>query len=204
MRKWLLVKTRFVGIVGFNVILPLTLLYQHSLSIEFSSGYIVCFGHDVLRRWQTRYFEISPDRFQRRNRFMGPRICSVMDISLSNAYWGLWLIRSIQHSHLSMEIGQEYLERIEKEESTDDLLKLAMDIVPFFLSHNAEADACDLLMELEKIDLIIPLVDHNTFGRVCLYLTRYHSSNPIHVTACFSFDVLAASIMCHFQMTFNC
>ena len=40
------------------------------------------------------------------------------------------------------------------------------------MSHNAEADACDLLIELEALDTLPGFVDKNTFERVCLYIVR--------------------------------
>lgn len=52
----------------------------------------------------------------------------------------------------------------------DDLLALAKDIVVFYMAHNAEADACDLLMEIEHIDLLVDYVEKETYQRVCLYL----------------------------------
>lgn len=79
--------------------------------------------------------------------------------------WGHEYVR-----HLSAEIMQEYEARTEKEESTDDLVKLALQIVPFFLKHNAEADAVDLLLELESIEELPQFVDKNTYERVCLYM----------------------------------
>lgn len=78
--------------------------------------------------------------------------------------------------HLSTEIGQEYVTRTEKELSTDDLMALALEIVPFFLKHNAEADAVDLLLELEAIDQLPQYVDKDTYARVCLYMVRYRFS----------------------------
>src|SRR4051794_19449828 len=75
--------------------------------------------------------------------------------------------------HLSTEIGQEYVYRTEKELVTDDLMTLALEIVPFFLKHNAEADAVDLLLELEAIDQLPQYVDEDTYARVCLYMVRY-------------------------------
>ena len=69
------------------------------------------------------------------------------------------------------------------------LLALALEIVPFFLSHNAEADAVDLLLELEAIERIVPLVGKDTFARVCLYMVScvlvpclFHGS--CRLTAC--------------------
>lgn len=45
-----------------------------------------------------------------------------------------------------------------------------MELVPFFLKHNAEADACDLLIEIEALDKLAALVDKVTYKRVCLYI----------------------------------
>jgi hypothetical protein len=59
------------------------------------------------------------------------------------------------------------------------LLALALEIVPFFLAHNAEADAVDLLLELEAIERIVPLVGKDTFGRVCLYMVSCVRSLPL-------------------------
>lgn len=73
--------------------------------------------------------------------------------------------------HLAMEIGQEYLDRMEKDASTEDICKLALEIVPFFLTHNADADACDLLMETEQLVKIVDFVDKNNYSRIALYLS---------------------------------
>lgn len=72
--------------------------------------------------------------------------------------------------HLALEIGQEHQKRLDDEKDTDDLTQLVMTLVPFFLSHNAEADAVDILSELEMIESIKDHLDENTFGRVCLYM----------------------------------
>ena len=74
--------------------------------------------------------------------------------------------------HLAGEIVEEYQVRIESEKSTEELLKLALEIAPFFMKHNAEADACDLLIEMEALDQLPSLVDKNTYQRVCLYIVR--------------------------------
>lgn len=52
----------------------------------------------------------------------------------------------------------------------DALLGLAIQLVPFFLGHNGEADAVDLLLELENIEQIEKFVDENTYQRVCTYM----------------------------------
>ncbi|CAG8452976.1 18718_t:CDS:10 [Acaulospora morrowiae] len=79
--------------------------------------------------------------------------------------WGHEYVR-----HLSTEIGQEYASRQENEMNSDDLMALGLEIVPFFLKHNAEADAVDLLLELEAIDKLPQFVDKDTYARVCLYM----------------------------------
>ena len=73
-------------------------------------------------------------------------------------------------SHLASELGEEYLHRQTTGESTESLLALGHRLVPFLLTHNGEADAVDLLLELEDIKSIIPHVDINTYPRVCLYM----------------------------------
>ncbi|PNS18782.1 hypothetical protein CAC42_5321 [Sphaceloma murrayae] len=72
--------------------------------------------------------------------------------------------------HLALEIGYEYQRRIGDDKDTDELIQLALNLVPFFLSHNAEADAVDILSELEMIEQLAEYVDENTYSRVCLYM----------------------------------
>lgn len=79
--------------------------------------------------------------------------------------WGHEYIR-----HLALEIGQEYQNRLNAEKETKDLVDLSLSLVPYFLSHNAEADAVDLLSELEIIEEIPRFLDENTYARVCLYM----------------------------------
>lgn len=74
------------------------------------------------------------------------------------------------------EIAQEWGDMsadIEKEKDLKEkLISLARQIVPYNMAHNAEAEACDLLMEIERLDLLEEYVDDNIYARVCLYLTR--------------------------------
>ncbi|CCE63322.1 hypothetical protein TPHA_0E02300 [Tetrapisispora phaffii CBS 4417] len=93
--------------------------------------------------------------------------------------------------HLSLEIGEVYNEQAEQEASKsaengtkvttseetynfskDELLHLALEIVPYFLKHNAEVDAVDLLLELEAIDKLPQYVDEGTYRRVCQYMVE--------------------------------
>ncbi|KAI1423293.1 armadillo-type protein [Xylaria sp. FL1777] len=79
--------------------------------------------------------------------------------------WGHEYIR-----HLALEIGEEYAHRVAEDEAIQDLVDLALLIVPLFLKSNAEADAVDLMSELEIIEQLPNYVDENTYSRACLYL----------------------------------
>ena len=81
------------------------------------------------------------------------------------ASWGHEYVR-----HLALEIGQENQKRVAEEADAEELHALARKIVPYFLGHNAEADAVDLLSELELINEIKDHVDENNYSRVCLYM----------------------------------
>lgn len=93
--------------------------------------------------------------------------------------WGHEYVR-----HLALEIGTEFEKRSEKDEDVKDLKDLALSLIPFFLSHNAEADAVDLLAELEMIDAIPPFLDENTYQRVCLYMIRYYPYSYDYLFIC--------------------
>jgi 26S proteasome regulatory subunit N1 len=92
--------------------------------------------------------------------------------------------------HLALEIGEEYQKRMDDEAPIDDLRSLAFELVPFFLKHNAEADAVDILSELEEIERIIEYLDENIYSRVCLYmvsmvpLLAYPDNDKFLRTAC--------------------
>jgi 26S proteasome regulatory subunit N1 len=72
--------------------------------------------------------------------------------------------------HLALEIGREFQNRLNDDKPTDDITDLALTLVPFFLKHNAEADAVDILSELEMIEQIEQHLDEDTYSRVCLYM----------------------------------
>ena len=65
------------------------------------------------------------------------------------------------------------------------LNKLINEIVPYLMNHNAEAEACDLMMEVEKLEELAKFVDEAAFSRVCLYLKRfeYFQSLPFTLKA---------------------
>ncbi|KPM44378.1 26S proteasome regulatory subunit rpn-1 [Neonectria ditissima] len=80
--------------------------------------------------------------------------------------WGHEYVR-----HLALEIGEVYGKRITIDEPTKDLVDLALILIPLFLKSNAEADAVDLMSELEIIEELPKFVDENTYARVCLYMS---------------------------------
>ena len=79
--------------------------------------------------------------------------------------WGHEYVR-----HLALEIGIDFQRVMTDDDDPTPLVELARTLVPYFLSHNAEADAVDLLSELERIHEIEKYVDENTYQRVCLYM----------------------------------
>lgn len=85
--------------------------------------------------------------------------------SLDLGSWGHEYMR-----HLALEIGHDYRKRLDQDKDADELRKLALTLVPFFLTHNAEADAVDILSDLEMIEKIADHVDKDTYARVCLYM----------------------------------
>jgi len=74
--------------------------------------------------------------------------------------------------HLTGEIANEYADRTTAAEPKDcaDLLELVGAIVPYNMKHNAEAEACDLAMEVEQLELLLDTTDVKAYSRVCLYL----------------------------------
>jgi 26S proteasome regulatory subunit N1 len=98
--------------------------------------------------------------------------------------WGHEFVRS-----LAGEIGQEYAARLLEGDDADDddtrfadLIKMVDVIVPFHLTHNAEAEAVDLLIEVQRLTKLLELdaVDENNYSRICLYLlkTASYMSDP--------------------------
>ena len=97
--------------------------------------------------------------------------------------WGHEFVRS-----LAGEIGQEYNQRVidgadpESDETFEDLLKFVHVIVPFHLTHNAEAEAVDLLIEVQRLKYLLKMdsIDEKNYKRICLYLikTASYMSDP--------------------------
>lgn len=76
--------------------------------------------------------------------------------------WGHEYVRQLE-----LEIADEW-NRVEVEEERNKLLHLIKDIIAFDMKHNAEIQACDLLMEIDRLDLLH--MDKSNYLRVCLYL----------------------------------
>ncbi|KAG8980024.1 proteasome regulatory particle base subunit [Tulasnella sp. 425] len=81
---------------------------------------------------------------------------------------GLWGHEYIRH--LAAELGEEYALKVEKSQDISTLRALALECATFLIHHNAEADAVDLLEELECVAKIADLVDKDTYVRVCTYM----------------------------------
>ena len=79
--------------------------------------------------------------------------------------WGQEYIRS-----LCSDIGQEYNERLDKEEPTNDLLDLVKIIAPYLIKQHCESDAIDLLIEVDCINDIKEFINENNYKKICLYL----------------------------------
>jgi len=89
--------------------------------------------------------------------------------------WGHEFVRS-----LAGEIGQEYQARVldgadpEQDQPFVDLLQMVDAIVPFHITHNAEAEAVDLLIEVQRLKKLLQLeaINEHNYQRICLYLIK--------------------------------
>jgi 26S proteasome regulatory subunit N1 len=55
---------------------------------------------------------------------------------------------------------------------------LVEQIVPYDMTHNAEPEAVDLLLEVERIDMLEAHADDKNYARTCLYLLGCHAYLP--------------------------
>ncbi|KAL3762002.1 hypothetical protein ACHAW5_008226 [Stephanodiscus triporus] len=89
--------------------------------------------------------------------------------------WGHEFVRS-----LAGEIGQEYNARVvagadpAEDGPFADLLAMVDVIVPFNVAHNSEAEAVDLLIEVQRLKKVLDLdsIDEKNYRRVCMYLIK--------------------------------
>uniref|UniRef100_A0A8C8IEF6 26S proteasome non-ATPase regulatory subunit 2 n=2 Tax=Salmoninae TaxID=504568 RepID=A0A8C8IEF6_ONCTS len=78
------------------------------------------------------------------------------------ASWGHEYVR-----HLAGEVAKEWQEVEESDKTQQEtLLKLVKEIVPYNMAHNAEHEACDLLMEIERLDMLELYIDDNAYAKV--------------------------------------
>lgn len=83
--------------------------------------------------------------------------------------WGHEYLR-----HLAGQLAEEYMLRLDAGTDVQELLDLVDIIVQYHMQHNAEADAVDLLLEVERLHTLpsCGLIDDHNCPRVCLYLLR--------------------------------
>ncbi|KAJ9513655.1 hypothetical protein QJQ45_015409 [Haematococcus lacustris] len=72
--------------------------------------------------------------------------------------------------HLAGEIADEYRLRQDQGGDVSDLMLLVNQIVPYHMTHNAEPEAVDLLLEVDRLDLLPQWADEKNYARTCLYL----------------------------------
>eukprot|EP00543_Licmophora_paradoxa_P009813 CAMPEP_0202462460 /NCGR_PEP_ID=MMETSP1360-20130828/54085_1 /ASSEMBLY_ACC=CAM_ASM_000848 /TAXON_ID=515479 /ORGANISM="Licmophora paradoxa, Strain CCMP2313" /LENGTH=949 /DNA_ID=CAMNT_0049084949 /DNA_START=11 /DNA_END=2860 /DNA_ORIENTATION=+ len=103
--------------------------------------------------------------------------------------WGHEFVRSLA-GEIGVEFAERQLEAAAPEDETapaqatnvDDLLEMVHTIVPFHIAHNAEAEAVDLLIEVQQLKTLLTLdtIDQGNYERICLYLckTADYMSDP--------------------------
>lgn len=86
--------------------------------------------------------------------------------------WGHQYVR-----HLQREITEKYEHHNTTDEDDEDgsweegpLVELANRMVKFYMEHNAEPEACDILLECDKLANISEHLRKDNYERVCLYL----------------------------------
>lgn len=90
--------------------------------------------------------------------------------------WGHEYVR-----HLTMEMAEEWRKCAEGPgavERRTELLSLVREIVDDNIRHNAEIETCDLLIEIERLDLLIDSVEEPGHERICLYLLSCSPLTP--------------------------
>lgn len=73
-------------------------------------------------------------------------------------------------SNLANDISNEYDLRLNNQEPVSDLIAVTDKIIPYFILNNAEHDAIDLLLNVDKLEDIKTYVNHSNFSKVHMYL----------------------------------
>lgn len=80
--------------------------------------------------------------------------------------WGHEYVR-----HLAMEVSAHHAALHEQIDPSESFLETLLPVVvQFFLQHNAEADASDLLYELDRLDFLLDCTHSFDYERICNYL----------------------------------
>jgi 26S proteasome regulatory subunit N1 len=81
--------------------------------------------------------------------------------------WGHEYVR-----HLAGEVALDWQQGVGlTQDRSNELIRLVKEIVPYHMKHNAEAEAADLLMEIERLDLLDEHVsEEDICNRVCVSL----------------------------------
>ncbi|CAJ0574536.1 unnamed protein product, partial [Mesorhabditis spiculigera] len=92
--------------------------------------------------------------------------------------WGHEYVR-----HLAMELVDEWKNGVtpdgeDAKTRRQPLEKMAREIVQHHMKHNAEVEACDLLIEVERLDMLIDFVEEVEHQRVCHYLVSCSPLTP--------------------------
>lgn len=114
--------------------------------------------------------------------------------------------------------GHEYLRQLESEvvdqwsicqKSSTTLMPLVQDIVKYDCQFHAELQACDLLMEIDKLEILPQYIQKDTYPRICLYLascSRYvddiEAAKILELVAGqhLKFEEYAKALILYFQM----
>lgn len=75
----------------------------------------------------------------------------------------------MHNRQLEGEIAEEWALKRDTE-IKDQLLPLVEGVIRFDMRHSAEIQACDLLMEIDRLDLLTQHMEQSNYPRVCLYL----------------------------------
>lgn len=79
---------------------------------------------------------------------------------------------AVHFRHLCAQMPVEFAAAEAGSAKQAQLMDLVKELVKYCLDHHAEAEACDLLMEIEHVELLIDYVTEDDHNRVCLYLSR--------------------------------
>ncbi|RDY11271.1 26S proteasome non-ATPase regulatory subunit 2-like A, partial [Mucuna pruriens] len=109
-----------------------------------SEGDIISWGHEYVRNLSR---EIALECDERREVGLLAKLNVPLKSAFTRAFW----------ENRKAQIG--------------DLMELVKQIVPFYMKHNAEPEAVDLLTEVDELYYLNAHLDKTNFKRTCLYLT---------------------------------